>query len=133
MLKGFEEQTHELTDYELNNIVPVLVEGLNKRVGKDRAITNPLMCKHLMGYYKMNKITEPRVRKCIHFIRQRNLVPRLIATSKGYWVATSLQELLDWQTTLKGRINAMTDTYDYATQQIDNWNKPQVDKQKQLF
>ena len=125
MLKGFEEQTHELTEYELSNIVPVLVEGLNKRVGKNKAITNPTICKHLSEYYKIKKITEPRVRKCIHFIRQRNLVPRLIATSKGYWVATSLQELLDWQTTLKGRINAMTNTYDYATLQIDNWNKPQ--------
>jgi hypothetical protein len=133
MIKGFEEQTHELTEYEINNIVPILVEGLNKRVGKDRAITNPVICKHLTGFYSIKKINEPRVRKCIHFIRQRNLVPRLIATSKGYWVATSLQELLDWQTTLKGRINAMAKTYEYATLQIENWTGPEGENQKTLF
>jgi len=133
MLKGFEEETHELTEYELKNIVPILVEGLNKRKGKIKAITNPVICRSLTNKYGLKKMSEPRIRKCIHFIRQKNLVPRLIASSKGYWVATSKQELEEWRDTLLGRINAMQDTLTYAVEQIEEWDRPQMEKQQLLF
>ena len=133
MLKGFEEQTHNLTDYELREILPIVVRGFNKKSGKENSITNPEICKALTEYYGLDKISEPIVRKIIYYIRQKNLVPRLIATSKGYWVATSKQELEDWKETILGRINAMQETLNYAVVQIEEWDKPQKQKQQSLF
>jgi hypothetical protein len=133
MLKGFEEQTHNLTDYELREILPIVVRGFKKKTGKENSITNPEICKALTEYYGLDKISEPRVRKIIYYIRQKNLVPRLIATSKGYWVATSKQELEDWRETILGRINAMQETLNYAVVQIEEWDKPEKQKQQSLF
>jgi len=132
-LKGFEDQTHDLNDYELNTIIPILINGFKKRIGKNNSITNPEICKILSERYGIKKIQEPRIRKCIHYIRQKNCVPKLIATSKGYWIATNKQELLDWKGTLEGRIRAMQMTLDYANQQIENWDKPNGDNQSKLF
>jgi len=133
MLKGFEEQTHLLTEYEINKILPIIVSGFKKRVGKENAITNSAICKALTEYYELKKISEPRVRKIIYYIRKSNIVPRLIATSKGYWIANSKQELLDWKETILGRVNAMQETLNYAEEQLSQWDNPQTDKQKSLF
>jgi hypothetical protein len=53
------------------------------------------------------KITEPRVRKIINHIRIHDLVPCLIATSQGYYVAESEQELKDYEESLLGREEAI--------------------------
>ena len=40
MLKSFEKQTHKVTDYEEKTILPLLVNGLKKKIGKENSITN---------------------------------------------------------------------------------------------
>ena len=133
MLKGFEEQTNELSDYEKGVIVPILIRGFENKIGKDKCVTNKQICNSLNNELTLKiKVTEPRIRKCIYYCRNNNLIPRLIATSKGYWIATNKQELIDWATTIQGRINAIQETLSYANRQISDWDKP-TDNQKTLF
>ena len=123
MIKGFEEETHNLSDYELNVVVPLLIKGFKTKIGKENSITNVNICKLVNQNSNLKiKLNEPRVRKCIAFLRFNNYVPRLVATSKGYWVASNKQELIDWKLTLQSRIDAIEDIKLYAENQIDNWD-----------
>ena len=112
MITSFEKQTHKVTDYEQDTILPLLVNGLSKKIGKDNSVTNSAICKSLTskGYI----ISEPRVRKLIFLIRKNGLVPCLIASSKGYWVTNDIKEINDWISSLKSRINAIEETLNYA-------------------
>lgn len=104
MIKGFDKETDVLNDYELNTLVPLLIRGLSLRVGKDRAVTNKHIVKCMKDSYK---ISEARVRKVINYIRNHDLVPCLIATSEGYYIADSEQELREYEESLLGREEAI--------------------------
>ncbi len=106
MINGFDEQTEPLTEYEETQILPQIVRGLRQKIGKAMSVTN----KSIVEGMKRNlglKITEPRVRKIINHIRIHDLVPCLIATSQGYYVAESEQELKDYEESLLGREEAI--------------------------
>ena len=106
MIQGFDEQTEPLTEYEEAQILPQIVRGLRQKIGKAMSVTN----KSIVEGMKRNlglKITEPRVRKIINHIRIHDLVPCLIATSQGYYVAESEQELKDYEESLLGREEAI--------------------------
>lgn len=105
MINGFDEITKPLTDYERDVLLPVVTYGLSLKVGKDTAITNGRICDALRS--KGYKITEPRLRKIVNFIRTNGMVTNLIATSRGYYVATSLDEMEDYIESLKARESAI--------------------------
>lgn len=92
MITGFKEYTAHLTDYERDMVVPALVEGLRKRVGSKLAIRNKTLCIELKAAGFEN-ISEPRIRKCVNYIRMNGLVPHLVANSTGYYVATTVDEV----------------------------------------
>lgn len=104
MIKGFTKETAPLNDYERNVLLPVLIAGLKTKEGSNMAVTNKHIVKMLKGSYK---ITEARVRKIINHIRTNNIIPGLIATSSGYFIANSKVELLDYEESLKGREEAI--------------------------
>jgi hypothetical protein len=116
MITSFEDQTHELTQYEKEVLLPLMIAGFNTKVGVERCITNPEICRALKekGY----EISEPRVRKLVFYIRHNNLVPKLIASSKGYWIATDKTEISTWINSLEGRISALQETLEYAQKMI---------------
>jgi len=105
MLNGFSEQTKPLSDYEKNSLVPRIVTGMRKIVGRERAITNAEIVARLKkeGY----KLSEARVRKIINYIRVNGIIERLIATSEGYYIANTDQEVRDYIESLKGREEAI--------------------------
>lgn len=105
MLKGFETQTEPLNEYEEKELLPVVILGLTYKQGKKHAVTNSHICKRLrnQGY----KIDSARLRKIINHIRVNNLVIGLMATSNGYYIAESKNELSDYIDSLKGRENAI--------------------------
>jgi hypothetical protein len=105
MLKGFEQQTEILNEYEQNELLPVVILGLTYKVGKENAVTNSHICRCLkkQGYL----IDGARLRKIINHIRVKNLVIGLMATSNGYYIAESKNELVDYISSLKGRENAI--------------------------
>ncbi len=104
MITLFEDITYELTDYELNTLVSVVVKGLSSKKGKENAITNKVICEKLKsaGY----KISEPRLRKIIHHIRVEQLIVGLCCNSKGYYVTDSLEELSRYVESLAQRIRS---------------------------
>jgi hypothetical protein len=88
MIDGFENITKELTDEELL-LVPILIKGFEKRT-KDNPIKDPVIRSSInenlekLGLTK--KLSSVRLRKLVHHIRVKSLLP-LIATSKGYYVS----------------------------------------------
>lgn len=105
MIKNFEEQTAPLSEYEEKTLVPVFIRGLITKVGKDNAITNGQIVTAMKG--AGYRISDTRVRKIINHIRINGLVQGVIATSDGYYIATTEQELADYEESLLGRENAI--------------------------
>ena len=105
MIKGFNSETAPLTEYEENVLLPLVLRGLKTKIGKENAVTNRTIVQRLniAGY----TVTEPRIRKLINHIRMTDLLPGLIATSGGYFLATSEAELLDYEESLIGREDAI--------------------------
>lgn len=110
MLIGFDSITYELTDYERKTIVPVLVEKLKTCKGVAQAATNGQLMTHLTQR-GLPGISEARIRKLINYVRNQHLINALIATSKGYFVASCPEEVLRYIESLEGRgaaIHALT-------------------------
>lgn len=105
MITGFSEQTKPLSIYESETLLPVIIQGLHSKIGKEKAITNQQICSALkkQGY----KLDNARLRKIINHIRINNLVIGLIATSDGYYIAEDKSELVNYLESLKGRENAI--------------------------
>ena len=105
MIKGFNSETAPLTEYEESVILPIVLRGLRNKVGKANAVTNRTIVQRLN--VAGHTTTEPRIRKIINHIRMTALLPGLIATSGGYFLATSEAELLDYEQSLLGREDAI--------------------------
>lgn len=105
MIGGFEMQTEPLCDYERTVLLPVVAQGLRSKIGKAAAVSNRTICAKMQaaGY----KLTPARLRKVINHIRCNGVVDCLVATSDGYYVATSAAELLDYEQSLLGREQAI--------------------------
>ena len=105
MIKGFSNETSPLNDYELRVLLPVILAGLKDKQGKRNAVTNGYIIGRLkqQGY----RIDAPRLRKVINHIRTNDLIPGLMATSEGYFLAEGEQELMDYEDSLRGREEAI--------------------------
>ena len=105
MINGFENITHDLTEYELKECVPFMVKGLRYCIGEGRALTADNGCKVMEKHgLKMNPA---RWRKCVNFIRRMKLIQGLISTSKGYFVAENDQQIQKFIQSLQERIDAI--------------------------
>lgn len=123
MIKGFEEYTKDLTDYERDTLLPVMVAATRTKIGKASAIKNVTAVQKLReaGY----TITPARFRKIMHVIRVSGMVPKIVATSKGYHIATSAKELLDYLESLDQRIEHIQNLRNAIFKQYHNGEKPE--------
>ena len=121
MITGFEEQTEPLNEQEREVFLPPIIKGLRVKVGKQKAVTN----KDIVRGLKANcgiKIGEARVRKMINHIRNNDIIPCLIATSKGYYIAETKDEMLDYIDSLYGRVEAIeADALSMKRQMLARW------------
>jgi hypothetical protein len=104
MLPGFEEYTYELNEYEYGTLLPIFLKGFQKKgFGPDHAVTNKQIVKMLkaQGY----TLGDARVRKIINYIRRMNLIPGLVASSKGYYKANTAADVDRYISSLLGREN----------------------------
>jgi len=113
MIKGFEEYTYELTNYE-KELVEKLIKGLSLKIGRNNAVTSTVICKSL-------NIVGPRLRKLINHIRITNQLPGLCSTSKGYFVAENLGEIDDYIISLKQRIKSQVEVLNSIERQTVLW------------
>lgn len=108
-LTNFEEITYELDEYELEQL-PSIVKHLKKKIGKDNAVTSTEV---IEAYKNANKsMTGARWRKIINYIRKNHLIPFLMASSKGYYIATDKEDVRKYKESLKQRIQEITAVYD---------------------
>ena len=103
MITGFESQTSELSREEIE-ISKVIIRGLERRIGKENAVSSNEMMKGLarMGI----DIAGSRVRKIINYIRNTNAIPGLAANSNGYYCVKNIEELDEYIKSLQERIDA---------------------------
>ena len=121
MITGFEEQTEPLTDQEREVFLPPIIKGLRVKVGKEKAVTNKDIVRGLKANCDI-KIGEARVRKMINYIRNNDIIPCLIATSKGYYIAETKNEILDYIDSLYGRVEAIeADALSMKRQMLARW------------
>ena len=118
MIEGFSKQTHNLTDYEKNTLLPIMCKCFEKHIGKENAVTNATICEKMnaKGY---EKVSEARVRKIINYIRTKNLVPRLMASGSGYYITNNPDELKDYIESLIGRKEAIEGVIQAVQKQYD--------------
>lgn len=104
MIEGFEHETSPLNAEELL-LVKDFVNSLQKRVGGKRAIKAAEITRIYKGLGKT--VGGARVRKIINHIRTHDLLPRLVATSKGYYVEPDDEKLKDYIKSLRQRAEAI--------------------------
>jgi len=102
MIQGFEQQTAPLSEYEQKTLLPVLVRGLQVKVGADRVVAGSAIVRGMKQYGF--KIDGPRLRKIINHIRTNDLIPGLVSNGQGYYIATSADEIEDCIESIQGRI-----------------------------
>lgn len=123
MVSGFEDYTTELTEFELKRVLPLIVRSWKTKI-PDKDILNMsdmirqtneyLTQKRIGSYskkgaYKKYQVTGPRMRKFIHYIRVKNLVPNLIATSKGYFLTEDKEKVDKFIKSCIERANSFTE------------------------
>lgn len=117
MVENFEEITSELTDYEQNTLLPIVVKGLLTKRGESNAVTSTEIVKKLKACNY--KIDPARVRKLVNHIRTNNLIYNLMATSKGYYIASSESECRSFIRSLDQRINSIITVRDAMKYQLE--------------
>lgn len=108
MLTGFTEEWLTSDDYSEieRKAFPLVIRGLKAHVGKGNAITNDMIRAALSEKYGL-QIGAPRMRKMINLIRNKMIIPGLVASSKGYYVTNDPEELKRWIDSLDSRISAL--------------------------
>ena len=104
MVTRFEDETHELTDYE-KTLVRSFVISFAKKRGKEQIITNKEIETKMKA--KGYKVNAARIRKIIHFIRVNGFVKNLVATNRGYYIATDPEDVKEYVKSLTERRNSI--------------------------
>ena len=120
MIPGFEDHTAPLNDYEKNVLMPVIIIGLQRKIGKSNAITNAEMCRKLKRGYK--DINGARIRKIINHIRLYDKVSCLVSSSKGYYVTNNVDDINRYIESLEKRAKAIFSVAHALTTQRNNLN-----------
>lgn len=92
MITNFEKITYELTDVELK-MLPLIIQGF-KRYTKEYPVKEPQVVERFNNNFPEYKLTGVRLRKLVNHIRTNGLLP-LIATSRGYYVSSDKDEIVN--------------------------------------
>ena len=108
MITSFENYTHELTDQELE-ILPIVIHGF-RAYKKNNPIKGELIVKRMNQFlsdrgYKI-RLTGPRLRKLVNYIRSNSLLP-LIANSNGYFTTDCKITIQEQIKSLNERANSI--------------------------
>lgn len=120
MIEGFEDETCDLTTYELEVVLPKVQRGLLSKRGKDNSVTNKEIVSGLLRNCGI-KTNEARVRKVINYIRNRGLIPCLIATSTGYYLPSEKTEIVKYIDSLICREEAIRQVRESMQEQLRHY------------
>lgn len=116
MIKNFEEFTGGLTEAELK-LIPMMVDRFKTKRGIKNIVTAETMIAKMDQAFGI-KMKDTRIRKMIQHIRVNNLVPGLIATSRGYYTAETVGEIKQWIESLKARESAIREIREVAERHV---------------
>ena len=117
MVNYFEQLTSELSENELDKILPEVKKILETKIGKVNIITNSKIIKTLKGD---EVSTSPaRVRKIIQHIRLSGEIPLLMATNRGYYISNNKEELDKYIESLHQRADSILYTANQIQWQVD--------------
>ncbi len=90
------------------------------KIGKSKAITGTEICNkmNLSGRLKSYKLTPVKLRKIISRIRVKGIISALCSSSKGYFVADTLEELETCLKSLSERLRQQQMVVDALTVQL---------------
>ena len=115
---------HELDRRTREDILPRVLEMLQGRRGYSRRITNKQLrdqleeCEIYIG--------DAQVRDIIHSIRVSGEIPMLISNSRGYYIASTMQEIKQYVLSLRKRETAIhTIRMALTRQMIDHYGQPE--------
>lgn len=110
MINGFPEETGHLTGHEIP-IMKFVAKRLQWNLGKANKVKSTKIIKAIEVEFNV-KLSQPRLRKIINFIRTESIIPFLVAASDGYWVETDEKELNKYIEGLRQRADAITNVAD---------------------
>ena len=120
----------QLTIYEENVLLPILISGLEMKKEKMNAVT----IKQIVNGIKSQglKINSTSVERIMHHIRTNDLIKGLMASSNGYYVTNCEQEMIAYENSLLGRESAIKKVrMSIKRQRRTMFSQP--DRQTQLF
>jgi len=108
MITNFEQVTFELTNEEME-ILPLVMHGF-RQYKKNNPIKAELIVSRMNQFlnnrgYKI-RLTQPRLRKLVNYIRSNGLLP-LIATSHGYFTSDCKETIIEQIKSLQERANSI--------------------------
>ncbi len=122
LIKGFEYITRKISEKEYKAL-EFLTSHLRATLkpGEENAVTNNKMQKVLKraGF----KVSSARVRQLIHFIRAFGIIEPLISTSKGYFLARSIEQLEKYIESLEQRIRSIQEIVDKLGAYLREWKR----------
>jgi len=131
MIRGFEEFTKDLNKKE-KRAARIMAEMLPESLGKIHTITNKTMSKYLLVKCNL-KISGPRIRKILHYLRVTHKLRRFIGSGKGYYVATNIKDLKDYRDGLSDRIRQQQELLTSVEQDIKQWNHDVSQQERMPF
>ena|SRR3990167_116441 len=131
MRPGF-PQTQSLNQDEKEILLPMVIRGLETKIGKRNQITAGLMAKRLTANLAINrpelslKITDVVIRKLIHYIRTNDLIHCLVANGNGYWIEDDPAKVRTYIEGLRGRIASETAMADSLERQLESLKSARI-------
>lgn len=118
------KKSWKLTEHEESVLLPLILQLLSNSDNRN-IFPNPEICRYLEEQSE-TIVKDSQIRKLVYNIRQRNLIPILIANGDGYYTGKNIPEIKQWIKTHKGKIEAMISTLesieDQFIQQMRNLN-----------
>lgn len=105
-VRGFYDETKPLSDKELayaRFIGKIFNSGIHLTTNK---ISGPKISEYLKTRFGLKAFPESRFRKCINHLRRNQLAP-IASNNKGYWQATSVEEVDECINSLEDRVRGM--------------------------
>lgn len=111
MIETHENRTFPLTEKELE-FIPIILKGLKTKLGIKNAVTTPEIISGTYLYElrynsKAKKLQPVRVRALLRHIIVNNLLPGLISSGSGFYIATVQEEMNAAIQSLTDRITAI--------------------------
>ena len=125
------KENYTLTVYEQNVLLPIIVDALKTKKGKENAVTSTQIVQALRSHGL--KLSERNVFKIVNHIRMCDLIVGLMGSSTGYYIINSEHEFIKYECTLLSREEALKQVRQCIERQRKSMFSKLSQKHSQLF